>query len=142
MSLTALAIALSLAATPIMAAPLAQFQWDKRVLVLFAEGDAGDLHRQTGLLATVRDGLADRDMVVLSVRDDQMQAVFGDAAGLDAQALRTAVGGADTDAFEAVLIGKDGGVKQRWLQPVSPGELFAIIDAMPMRANEISRSTK
>jgi glutathione peroxidase-family protein len=142
MSLTALAIALSLAATPIMAAPLAQLQWDKRVLVLIAEAEKGDLGRQLELLQQAQDGLAERDMVVLALRGNAVQAVIGDAPGVDAQALRTSVGSSDAGAFEAVLIGKDGGVKQRWAQPVSTEELFSVIDAMPMRASEMQRSEK
>jgi hypothetical protein len=142
MSLTALAIALSLAATPIMAAPLAQFQWDKRVLVLLAEAEAGDLNRQIDMLLRAEPGLQERDMVVLAVRGQNVEAVFGNAAGLDAQAIQASIGGDDAELFEAVLIGKDGGVKQRWPQPVSPEELFAVIDAMPMRASEMRREEK
>ncbi len=142
MSLTALAIALSLAATPVMAAPLAQLQWDKRVLVLLAEAENGDLGRQMDMLNRVRAGLAERDMVVLAVRGNEVQAVFGNAPGVDARSIRTTIGSDDVEEFEAVLIGKDGGVKQRWPQPVSVEELFAIIDAMPMRANEMRHTEK
>lgn len=35
------------------------------------------------------------------------------------------------------LIGKDGGVKARWDKAVSNEDLFAIIDAMPMRRSEM-----
>jgi hypothetical protein len=141
MSLTALAIALSIAATPVMAAPLAQFQWDKRLLVLFAETDAGDYRQQVDLLNQAQDGIAERDMVVLAVQNGEVQAVFGSATELDAQSIRASLR-QDEGGFEAVLIGRDGGVKRRWSQPVSVDELFAIIDAMPMRAGEMSESRK
>jgi hypothetical protein len=36
-----------------------------------------------------------------------------------------------------VLIGKDGGEKLRRTTPLSPEELFAIVDAMPMRRAEM-----
>lgn len=40
-------------------------------------------------------------------------------------------------AFSVVLIGKDGGEKLRRAVPLAPKELFAIIDAMPMRQAEL-----
>ena len=142
MSLTALAIALSLAASPVIAAPLAQFQWEERLLVLLVEADNGALTTQLDMLAKAQDGLAERDMIALAVRGNDVRAIYGSADGLDAQALRSSLGGDDAGPYEAVLIGKDGGVKQRWPEPVSTEELFAIIDAMPMRASEMQRSNK
>ncbi len=41
--------------------------------------------------------------------------------------------------FAVVLVGKDGGVKSIWRQPVDAGRLFTVIDAMPMRREEMSR---
>jgi hypothetical protein len=40
-------------------------------------------------------------------------------------------------AFSVVLIGKDGGEKLRRRTPLAPEELFAIVDAMPMRQAEV-----
>ena len=42
-----------------------------------------------------------------------------------------------TRSFSVVLIGKDGGEKLRRATPLSPEELFAIVDAMPMRRAEM-----
>jgi len=39
--------------------------------------------------------------------------------------------------FHAILIGKDGGVKGRWDSPVDMDALFGLIDAMPMRRQEM-----
>ena len=36
-----------------------------------------------------------------------------------------------------ILVGKDGTEKGRWTQPLDPGGLFALIDTMPMRQQEI-----
>lgn len=38
--------------------------------------------------------------------------------------------------FTAVLVGKDGTEKKRWIEPVSLADLQAEIDAMPMRQQE------
>ena len=39
--------------------------------------------------------------------------------------------------FEVILIGLDGGIKLRQDQTLLKQDLFRIIDAMPMRRNEI-----
>ena len=140
MSLTALALALSLATAPVLAAAdLSDVQWRNRVLVVFA--DAGSAHyvRQLGLLEAVRDGLAERDMLVLGVEGQSVTTLYGDVSGFVVAAVRNTAGGNGADPFEAVLIGKDGGVKQRWSAPVIPEALFDIIDSMPMRAGEMRR---
>ena len=42
-------------------------------------------------------------------------------------------------AYAVVLIGKDGGEKYRANQLLQPATLYSIIDAMPMRKNEIQK---
>ena len=111
MSLLGLTIALSLAATPMMAAgDLSPFQWEKRVLVIFGSVSNPAVSQQLAVLETEGDGLSDRDLLVLHMGD----------------------------GFEAVLVGKDGGVKLRRTAPVSATELFGTIDAMPMRQGEMN----
>jgi hypothetical protein len=44
-----------------------------------------------------------------------------------------------TSIFSAVLIGKDGGVKLRQTKPITSALLFATIDAMPMRQQEMRK---
>ena len=140
MSLTALALALTLASSPVLAAAdLAAVQWKNRVLVLFGDADNAQYGEQQGLLEAVRDGLAARDMLVLGVTGQSVATLFGNVSGFDVDAVRNIADGISDEPFEAVLIGKDGGIKQRWSTPVSPEALFAIIDAMPMRASEMRR---
>jgi len=43
----------------------------------------------------------------------------------------------NTGKFTLVLVGKDGGEKFRSTKPVTTDQLFAIIDQMPMRQQEI-----
>lgn len=47
----------------------------------------------------------------------------------------------DGAAFRVVLIGKDGGVKYETIEPIGPEQLFSIIDAMPMRQQEMQQSS-
>lgn len=42
-----------------------------------------------------------------------------------------------SSAFSVALIGKDGGEKLRRTTPLAPAELFALVDAMPMRQAEL-----
>ena len=55
-------------------------------------------------------------------------------------ALRGTLGVAE-HGFAVVLVGKDGGVKKTWREPVGSEAIFAIIDAMPMRREEMRRCT-
>jgi len=45
------------------------------------------------------------------------------------------------DATAILLIGKDGGVKARWSEQVIPKKVYDLIDAMPMRQQEIQRKS-
>ena len=46
------------------------------------------------------------------------------------------------DAFACALVGKDGGVKERWAELVPAAEAIAPVDRMPMRRREArERST-
>jgi hypothetical protein len=106
---------------------LGAYRWRSRVLVLSAP-DAGDarLRAQRVALASARAGVGERDLVVL------------EAVGHGAQAtvLRRRLGLAD-GAFRAALVGKDGGAKLTSEEPIPPQRLFATIDAMPMRRDEV-----
>jgi Domain of unknown function (DUF4174) len=63
---------------------------------------------------------------------DQVRPVYGDAAGVDARKLRQEADKPD-NTFQAVVIGKDGGVKLRSSDVVTDDKLFGLIDSMPMR---------
>jgi hypothetical protein len=85
---------------------------DQRILLIAAPSLNDDAYRtQAALLLPALAGLDERDFVV--------QIQFG------------------TKSFSVVLIGKDGGEKLRRATPLSPEELFAIVDAMPMRRAEM-----
>jgi hypothetical protein len=85
---------------------------DQRLLVISTPSLNDDAYRtQAALLLPALAGLNERDFVV--------QIQFG------------------TKSFSVVLIGKDGGEKLRRAIPLSPEELFAVVDAMPMRRAEM-----
>lgn len=118
------------------ARPLEALRWEKRAFVVFAN-DPADAARQ--LAALPARGLAERDLVVLVVPREGAVRVTGKSLAEvpSAQSLRQAFKVAEDDAFVAVLVGKDGGVKARETAPVSASALFGLIDAMPMRRQEM-----
>ncbi|PDT18329.1 hypothetical protein CO670_02665 [Rhizobium sp. J15] len=121
---------------------LAAFQWKNRVFILFADKDNARAARQENQLLADRGALDERDMVVLKVSGDTVRSLFGAAEGLDGQALRRDLEASEPGEFSAFLVGKDGTVKLKVSEPITGGELFAIIDSMPMRAAETLKPDK
>lgn len=116
------------------AVSLEQFQWKNRVFVIFADKDNSRAGRQENLLLSDRSALEARDMVVLKIIGDGVKPLFGGGSGLEGARIRADLDGPEAGEFAAVLVGKDGSAKLRASEPVSDGELFAIIDGMPLRA--------
>ena len=108
-------------------------RWQKRVLLLAAPtARQADFQQQKALLAAAGPELAARDFLVL-------EAVYEQLTAADQQFLSRKLG-LQPSRFAAVLIGKDGGVKQRSSRPLRPADLFATVDQMPMRRAEMRRA--
>ncbi|MBO0359260.1 DUF4174 domain-containing protein [Hymenobacter sp. BT186] len=116
-----------------LAALLKASRWQKRVLLLCAPTatDAA-LLRQRQLLAPARPDLDARDLLVHEVLLDNLSVADKKYV---TETLRTSGTG-----FTVLLIGKDGGVKRRETEPVTPGSLFKTIDVMPMRQQEMRKN--
>lgn len=118
---------------PGLARTLQASRWQKRVLLVAAPtAGQADFQAQKALLAASEAGLNERDFVVLDVLYDQLSAA-------DRQFLARRLG-LRPPAFAAVLIGKDGEVKLRSARPLAPAALFATVDQMPMRRQEMRRA--
>ncbi|MCA0996370.1 DUF4174 domain-containing protein [Alloyangia pacifica] len=104
---------------------LQDMRWDKRPVLLFAPSESDATYsQQMALFRQAEAELRDRDIVVLSdLRPDQPSP------------LRQ---GFSPGGFKLVLVGKDGGVKLEEDAVLSPEQLFAVIDRMPMRRNEMN----
>lgn len=120
-------------------ASLEQFQWKSRVFVIFSDQTNEKGSRQENLLLSERSGLAERDLVVLRIRGSSVAALFGAGESLDAESIRNDLDEQDGAHFAAMLVGKDGSVKLRAVEPMPVAELFDAIDSMPMRAAEATR---
>jgi len=93
------------------------------VIVLSDSRDDPRVARQIAALDHTRPGLDDRNIQVLT------EAKPGSR-------LRKTLGVAER-GFAVVLVGKDGSVKKVWRDPVDPHQIFTLIDAMPMRRQEM-----
>ena len=115
------------------------YRWKARLLLLFApDADSAAYLRQQEMLLVAEPGLNERDIVVISVLQDAVSMKQRSAEPVSADDLRDAYDVLPHD-FRVVLIGKDGGVKLRQDQPILAADLFALIDSMPMRKQEMRR---
>ncbi|MBY2986850.1 DUF4174 domain-containing protein [Rhizobium leguminosarum] len=121
---------------------LAAFQWKNRVFILFADRDNSRASRQENQLLADRSALDERDLVVLKISGAGVRPLFGAADGLDGEAIRRDLEAPEVGEFAAFLLGKDGTVKLKISEPITDGELLAIIDSMPMRAAESLKPDK
>ena len=108
--------------------PLAVYRWKSRVIVALAPSATdSNLDRQRRLYHDMGHGARERDLVLVEALGSSPAAAtlrrrFDAGAG-----------------FTALLIGKDGGEKLRSDSPVGPADLFPLIDAMPMRQEEMGK---
>lgn len=116
---------------------LPELVWEKRVLLVFAPdlGNA-EFRRQNAVLEAAGDGLMDRDMTVIRAFANNYLSV--DDRGYEQPATsyyrRFVV---KPGEFRVILVGKDGTIKLDRDRFVDDGDLFALIDSMPMRRHEM-----
>ena len=103
---------------------------NKRVLEIYAHSATDSAYQgQLKILSAGEQGLKERDVVVKKyIIYNHNSSRFKEMS-------------ADTH-FIVVLTGKDGGEKYRSDQPVSLQKLYALIDAMPMRKEEMKKAEK
>ena len=119
------------------------YQWKNRIILVFAPSSDSDAYkRQMQEFEGQEDGILDRDLIILELFDNG-ESRWGDMSLSERVASRMRrqfdVGEGE---FSIFLIGKDGTVKLRSAVPVSVTEIFILIDAMPMRQQEILRKKK
>jgi len=125
----------SLSTSP--ANPLSGYRWKNRVIVLSI--DPAQAKGVGAALKGNKAGLLDRDLVVINVSahpKDISQTVRPSAEAIRDLRRRLAI---PETGNTFVLIGKDGGVKARQTDSLNLGRLFSLIDAMPMRREEMRR---
>lgn len=97
-------------------------RWKHRILVVSGAPGNAKIAAVRRIARAYTKGFRERDLLVVEIGEDpKVRARFGLGAG-----------------FSEALIGKDGGVKLRRKKPIQAAELFGIIDAMPMRREEMA----
>ncbi len=117
---------------------LSAYHWKKRLLLVFApDREDPTLARQDRELTAHDGGVRERDLVVFHIVGADGVSRDGSPDQWVSNAALRGSFAAPTEAFLAVLIGKDGTEKLRSADAVPMADLFALIDAMPMRRREM-----
>ena len=124
-------------------ADLTGYQWKNRLLLIFAPTESVPAYEAVDKnLADSAAEVTDRDLIVIRVFKDGPSRI-GEAlmSSTDARELyrRFRV---KSDRFTAILIGKDGGTKMVREYQVNLKEVFALIDSMPMRQQEVRQKDR
>lgn len=115
-----------------------QHQWKNRVIILYAEDQYQDLlEQQFNVLNDNPILLVERKLVIYKC--NQESCLFYDLSN-DVQVLPKLE--MKQKEFQFTLIGLDGSVKLSSQELVTKDQLFALIDSMPMRKQEIKQKQK
>ncbi len=123
-----------LLAAAVVAMPVDRHRWNDRLLLVFApDAASSDLAAQRRDAAAAAAAYAERDIVVVEVVGDAVRGAADPAADLRRRFH------APPGRFRAVLVGKDGHVALASPTPLTADRLAPVIDAMPMRRDELRR---
>ena len=122
---------------------LTHFQWKNRLLLLFAPDSSHPLFdgMRNEILAH-QTAVKDRDLVIFEVLErgpshiNQNQL---DQETVDVIHKRFSV---PRNRFTLILVGKDGGIKLKRNEQTDLEEIFALIDSMPMRQDELRQKNQ
>lgn len=121
---------------------LSSHKWkDRLLLILTTENSKSQHHEQIKILQDNIEGLEERKLVIYSVMPEQYKKGIGAESWIESARLNDRYRQKGKE-FEVILIGLDGGVKLRQSEILSIEKLFATIDAMPMRRNQIRNKSR
>ena len=119
---------------------LSDHQWENRLLLLLTKDtNSQEYKKQVAELREEAAGLKDRKLIIYTLTPQQYH------TGLDLEKKWKKSAGLfqkyhqNEAPFEVILIGLDGGIKLRQSDVLSCQQLFALIDRMPMRRQELRR---
>ncbi len=122
---------------------LSQFQWKNRLLFIFAP------NRNHPMFDSLHDSLsaqkaevADRDLVIFEILESEPSSMNSKPLASEATLSLRKRYKVNQGEFAVLLIGKDGGIKLNRQNETRLEDIFALIDAMPMRREEIRQKKK
>lgn len=126
-------------------ADLTRYRDKNRLLLLFAPSATDSRYLQQAQRFAGKEqeeGLKERDLLRFNVFERGTSRRGGiDLSVREADALRQRFD-IHKGQFKVVLVGKDGNTAYSASAPISASQLFGLIDAMPMRRDEMRRQTK
>ena len=117
---------------------LSRYQWKNRLLFVFAPDRSYPMYTALhNSLAAQAAEVADRDLVVFEVLDSDRSSTNKDI--IDPETARRLREKFDVDRgdYAVILVGKDGGTKLKRQGRTALKDIFALIDSMPMRQEEM-----
>ena len=118
---------------PISANPLKPFLWKNRILLIHSDQPLEQLKKE-------RAEVAERNLIV--IRLSASKSALPNEVQLTSQErkeLRERYQVTSKDPATFILIGKDGGEKDRQMKKLELKKFFALIDTMPMRKAEMRK---
>ncbi len=123
-----------------MGQQISDYQWKNRLVVLLTDSQDSQLYQlQLTDLKTDLQGLQERKILVITLTPKYQ------ITGIDNEIEQKAVLNfkklkKETNGFEVILVGLDGYIKLQQSKLLTHQELFAQIDRMPMRRDEIEKN--
>lgn len=115
---------------------LRNYQWQHRIVLIFTPSERSLAYQQQMEQWNVK-GIRERDIKIVKVLGRESgQIDERRISRASVEQLRQQFKVAPED-FAIILVGKDGTEKQRSQTPVDPATIFQVIDAMPMRQQEM-----
>ncbi len=118
------------------------YQWEKRVLLVFApERNSPELKQQWDMILREQPLLKERDYVVWVLVANQNVTVDGEAKPHLFTRPFYEYFNVKEDEFTVIILGLDGQAKLRAETPVMADTITGIVDVMPSRKHEIRRGS-
>ena len=138
----AASLALLAMVIPVVADVLDRLSWSARpLLVLAPQADHPGVDAMVAAFEARRCETRDRDMVLVVLPESGPGRLGGEVlSAREVSAIRARYGGG-VPGFQVVLVGKDGGAKLRRDAVPDLGDVFALIDGMPMRRADMRERT-
>jgi hypothetical protein len=122
---------------------LSQFQWKNRLLFLLAPNRNhpmfDSLHNS---LSAQKAEVADRDLVIFEILESDPSSMNSKYLASEAALSLRKRYKVNQDEFAVLLVGKDGGIKLNRQNETRLEDIFALIDAMPMRREEMRQKIR
>jgi len=130
-----------LAAIPVSASTLLDFEWQNRPLLIFAPQMQDErLQQFNEILRKQTCALDDRDMIIGVIVTQGPSRLANQPISIQKAELIRQEYKIQADQFAVLLIGKDGGEKLRLYENPDLSDIFYRIDGMPMRQAEMQAS--